>query len=72
MITPYRCYLHGKQGNFPGFQSLHAESDVQAKHIAVKILHDRPSVEWLEVWRDQDLVFHLNRHDIADPHLAKA
>ena len=70
MITPYRCYLHGKQGVLPGFKPIHAETDEQARSTAIEMLQDQPSVEWLEVWRDADLVFRLNRHEIADGHIS--
>ena len=70
MITPYRFYLHGRQGILPGFKPIHAETDDQAKNIAIQTLRDQPSVEWVEVWRDADLIFRLNRHEIADGHVA--
>ncbi len=68
MITPYRCYLHRKQGILPGFKSIRVATGVQARSIAMQMLRDEPSVEWLEVWRNSDLIFRLNRHEITDDH----
>lgn len=69
MITSYRFFLHGKEGMVPPSDAVFINSDIAARDIAVKILRDRPLVEWIEVWRDADLVFRLNRHDIVDGHL---
>ena len=69
MISPYKCYLHGKEGILLGFRPIHVETGVQARNMAIQVLQDEPSVEWLEVWRDADLIFRLNRHEIADRHV---
>ena len=70
MITSYRFFLHGKDGMFPACESIFADSDIDAREIGMKILRDRPRIEWLEVWRDADLVFRLNRHEMVDRHLS--
>jgi hypothetical protein len=68
MITSYRFFLHSKEGMIPADESIFVDSDIEARDIAVKMLRDRPLIDWIEVWRDADLVFRLNRHEIVDRH----
>ena len=60
----YRCYLYGAVGTKPVCMSIQGDSDSQARRTAMQVLHDRPDVERVEAWRDADIAFRVNRHNM--------
>jgi hypothetical protein len=58
----YRCFVFDQTGTRPGFKTIHAETDVHAKKIAMDLLRDDPVIEKMEVWREADLAFRLSRN----------
>ena len=57
----YRCLRFNRTGILPGITPLRAATDVEARRLAMELLHQSPEVDRLEVWLDGDLVFRLNQ-----------
>jgi hypothetical protein len=63
-MTLYRCALFTLQGPRPGFTPIVAETDSEARHLAMELLRKSPEVDRVECWRNADLVFRLNQHQM--------
>jgi hypothetical protein len=59
----YRCFLLGVTGSQPKFCMIHADTEVEAKRIAMQLLRNTPSLRTVEVWRDGDIAFRVKQHD---------
>jgi len=57
----YRCSLFSRLGAWPGMTPLLAETDAEARQLALELLRQSPDVDRVEVWRDADLAFRLNQ-----------
>ena len=60
-MSLYRCVCYTELSLQPGLKPIHAGSDSQARQIALDMLRQNPALDRLEVWRDSDLAFRLNR-----------
>jgi hypothetical protein len=71
-MSLYRCCLFGKAGLLPGCKPIHADSDRDARRLALELLHETPPAESLDVWRDADFAFGMSRHQmlLESPSLA--
>jgi hypothetical protein len=61
-MEPYRCVVFGQNGTRPAYQTIHAETDDQAKGIAMNLLRDDPVIEKMELFRGAYFVFRLTRN----------
>lgn len=58
----YRCYLFNRTGIEPGCRAIRAQTETQAKRVALDLLRENPLIERMEVWREADLAFRLSRN----------
>jgi hypothetical protein len=63
-MTSYKCWFFVAKLPQPRFNILHAETDAEARGLVSHILRDSPQIDRVEVWRDGDLAFRLNQHQI--------
>ena len=63
-MTPYQCWFYLAKLPQPRFDILHAETDAEARGLVRHILRDAPQIDRVEVWRDGDIAFRLNQHQI--------
>jgi hypothetical protein len=63
-MTPYKCWFFLAKLAQPSFTVLHAETDAEARRLVSRVLRNSPGIERVEVWRDGDLAFRLNQHQL--------
>jgi hypothetical protein len=65
-MTMYRCYFRDSSGAQLGWQPMRCKSDSGARRSAMALFRDRSDISRMEVWRESDLAFRLNRFDLAN------
>ena len=68
-MSVYRCYFSDKAGTQVGWKPVRCSSDFGARKSAIALLHERPEISRVEVWREADLAFRLTRFDLASTQL---
>lgn len=63
-MTPYKCWFFPAKLPQPSFEILRAQTDSEARGLVSRILRNSPQIERVEVWRDGDLAFRLNQHQV--------
>jgi len=58
----YRCFVFDRTGTRSSCQTIHAETNGHARSIAMDLLCGDPLIQKMEVWRNADLAFRLNRN----------
>lgn len=58
----YQCVVFGQNGTRPAYQTIHAETDDEAKRIAMNLLREDPVIEKMELFRGAYFVFRLSRN----------
>jgi hypothetical protein len=63
-MTPYNCWFFGTKLPQPVFTILHAESNGEARRLAMHILRDSPGIEKVEVWAHGQFAFRVNQRQV--------
>lgn len=63
-MTPYKCWFFPADLPQPSLTVLHAKTDAEARGLVSRILRSAPQIGRVEVWRDGDLAFRLNQHQL--------
>ena len=63
-MTLYRCWMRNNAGLPIGWKPIMSDTDAGARKLALNMLREQPEVRNLDVWRNADLAFRLNRRHL--------